>query len=133
MPKGIPKSGINKGSFKKGKTYEEIYGIEKATEYKRKLSDVGKTKTRENSHTWKGGKRINIQGYVCIRVGKKYILEHRLVMEKFLGRTLERWELIHHKNGIKTDNKIENLEIVFDKKHYGKVKCPYCSSEFLIR
>ena len=94
----------------------------------------------KQSRNWKGGRLITDQGYIRIykpnyqssdKTG--YIFEHRYVMEQSLERKLERWEMVHHKNGIKNDNRLENLEIVIRKKHFGKIRCPYCSNEFLIQ
>ena len=65
-------------------------------------------KFKRNSH-WKGDRFINNRGYVFVWVGDRKIFEHRFVMEKHLGRKLKKIEIVHHKNEIKTDNRIENL------------------------
>jgi hypothetical protein len=68
---------------------------------------------------WKGGRTVNKDGYVEVyspghpqaKKHTHYILEHRLVMEEYLGRFLLRKEVVHHKNGVKTDNRTKNLEV----------------------
>jgi len=61
---------------------------------------------------------VNSYGYkiLCIN-GKAGIREHRYFMEQYLGRELTRTEVIHHINGVKTDNRIENLKICSNSEH----------------
>jgi hypothetical protein len=54
-------------------------------------------------------------------------------MEQTIGRLLTSNEIVHHKNGIRDDNRPENLEIVLRTTHYGCVTCPRCRFDFKIK
>mgnify|MGYP001596859173 CR=1 FL=1 len=62
---------------------------------------------------WRKGRK----GYIASTIGRKRIWQHRYVMEKAIGRPLDRHEIIHHINGIKHDNRLENLHITNNKEH----------------
>lgn len=68
--------------------------------------------------SFKGGRSFT-QGYVRILIPGtgKYQLEHRLIVEEYLGRKLFRDEVVHHLNGNRHDNRIENLQVIPKKRH----------------
>jgi len=69
-------------------------------------------KCRHKSQINIGHRYIGRNGYWYIKTGpKKYELEHRLIAESKLGRKLNSKEHTHHINGIKTDNRPENIEV----------------------
>lgn len=66
----------------------------------------------------KTGIYVHKSGYIYIKYpNKEARAEHRIVMEKYLGRPLHRSEYVHHKNHIKSDNRIENLQVVSLSEH----------------
>lgn len=99
----------------------------------------------EGHPEWKGGRIVNKDGYVQVYAPdhptthrtKKYVLEHRLVMEKHLGRYLTRDEVVHHRNGQKDDNRLENLELFSTNGEHLretlKGQCPKWSEDGLRR
>lgn len=92
----------------------------------------------DKSPTWKGGRQTLKSGYILVVIpkdspyavmsnksdrGQPRVFEHRLVMAKHLGRPLESWELVHHKNGIRDDNRLENLELLPNPSiHYSSTR-----------
>lgn len=87
----------------------------------RKTSPSGR-----NSPNWKGG-RIKKNGYIFIYMpghpraidNGRYVAEHILVIEKNAGRHVAKNEIVHHLNGIKDDNRFENLVVTTSSKHIG--------------
>ena len=80
----------------------------------------------EQSRSWRGGVVMN-HGYRMVytpdhpaRTKAGYVAEHRLVMEKVLGRYLFPDETVHHRNGCKTENQPSNLELWSSKHPSGQ-------------
>ena len=77
----------------------------------------------EKNPNWKGGRRYLKEGYIQLLLqpddffflmagNDGYVLEHRLVMAKHVSRCLLAWEVVHHRNGIRDDNRLENLHLI---------------------
>ena len=103
-----------------------FYGKKHSDTTKKKMSLLRKRKNlAQKNSNWKGGKKYDGHGYIMVycpkhpnAINKIYVYEHRLVMEKHLGRYLKKLEVIHHKNGKKDDNNISNLQLFDNQKEH---------------
>jgi hypothetical protein len=77
---------------------------------------IGTSQAGEKHYNWKGGANSTERGRVRVNVGpgKRYRTRSRVVMEKIIGRPLSRTEVVHHINGIKDDDRPENMMIFED-------------------
>ncbi len=146
MPKGIRKDGSKLG-FQKG--HKIRIGKKNTEKTKIKMSKNHWDNSGKNHPQWKGGRVKHTTGYIQIHSPRhpfrdcyKYVFEHRLVVEKYIGHYLKSEESCHHLNEIKDDNRPENLmafisesahqrfhkdpnsvkpsEIIFDGRHISK-------------
>lgn len=107
----------------------------------RNYKSFNRLRVKDNNPFWKGGRWKNNYGYILVyKPGHPYynhqkgpyVFEHRLVIEQKIGRYLLPKERVHHINGIKDDNRPENLglfsnqnEHIREHIHRGDIKMDY--------
>lgn len=120
----------------------EKYGVPQRTMYRiLNKHEITRHKRRppqvhnrgDKHHSWRGG-RMNDDGYKLVRVWDDdpfycminhdgYVLEHRYTMAKYLGRPLLKSETVHHIDGDKLNNAIENLQMRIGQHGNGQAYC----------
>jgi hypothetical protein len=84
----------------------------------------------ENHSNWNGGRFKHPKGYILVKSpnhpfvdDNNYVPEHRLIVERQIGRYLHRWEIVHHVNKVRDDNRPEKLMAFKSKGDHSRFHC----------
>lgn len=125
-------------AYQSGKTTLEVgHEFDCSDETVRRILIRNNMRPRLKGHIWQGKRMISTKGYVLISVRPddelscmmnkaNQVAEHRIIMARHLGRPLTNNETVHHINGVRDDNRIENLQLRIG--HHGQGQS-YCCAD----
>ena len=118
-----PNCGFQKGH----KDFRSAETIERLSENLGKIAKANKghkpyyVAFGKDNKSWKGGKVKMANGYILLSLNGSRKLEHRYIMEQYLGRPLEKKEVVHHINEVRNDNRIENLALLSSQSEHARL------------
>jgi len=121
--KALKKFGIYVRNHKEAAENKEPMTEEHRAKVIENVRKLHKIQVGEGHPQWKNARWHDKDGYAIIRRDKKTVKEHRWIMGQHIGRPLEYWEEVNHINGIRDDNRLENLEVIYSEhKHKDELR-----------